>query len=91
MASFVFQIDIGAGILCVVLATMIIAHFLLTNFRVRRGYFGCNPEEALELINYIIEKTNKDGHPPGSALSRSYAQQVEAESFSPEAIPGARI
>jgi hypothetical protein len=41
------------------------AYLLIIRFRVARGFYGSNAEEARELINFIISKASK-GDPPSS-------------------------
>jgi hypothetical protein len=64
----------GAAIVCVCLGLIVIAHRFITELRVVHGYFGGNAEEAVELIEFILKEKN-GGTPPGSRISRPYAQR----------------
>lgn len=49
----------------------VISHRLLTELRVRRGWFGENKIEAEELLSFITKKGRAGGLPPGTtALAR---------------------
>jgi hypothetical protein len=49
-------------------ATVLLVHVLITRFRIARGIFGSNSQEASELIAYIINASKVDGSPPGSRI-----------------------
>jgi hypothetical protein len=62
----------------------------LTKYRAARGWFADNGYEALELLNFIISKHEKDGLPPGARVARSPSEVLEAERATAERIAGAR-
>ncbi|WP_315804369.1 hypothetical protein [Bradyrhizobium sp. SZCCHNS3002] len=74
-----------AAVIGTVIATLCF-HIALTKYRVSRGVFGSNDQEALELIEYIIEKTKRDGVPPGSKVSNPLRHRVTETSPESEAI-----
>lgn len=58
--------DFSTTILCVIAALLINTDRLLTEFRVRRGYFGSNMDEAIELIAFAIKEREREGGPPNT-------------------------
>jgi hypothetical protein len=43
----------------------------LTRYRSLRGWFGDNAVEVLELLQFVVAKSNSTGLPPGTRLTRS--------------------
>lgn len=60
--------------------------YLATWYRVSKGYFGSNLDEALELIAFIVNQCSKGDPPTSTRLSNDHLSQ-EAEAESSEIIP----
>lgn len=69
--------DVVASGTCLCLALVLIAHRVVTEYRVRRGIFGSNFDEAVELIEFILEENDKGRGPPGTRVSLDYQAKEE--------------
>jgi hypothetical protein len=61
--------EAGGAVLSFVGCCLLVGHLVLTDYRVSRGRFGSNAQEASELIHFIMRHTHESGRPPGSRLS----------------------
>jgi hypothetical protein len=68
---------VGCGAL-IFLTACLLANILITRYRVGRGLFGSTPQEAYELISFMIEQTDVKGRPPGSRVSLPYSEAAES-------------
>ncbi len=69
--------DVVALCTCLCLAGVLIAHGVVTEYRVRRGVFGSNFDEAVELIEFILKENDKGRGPPGTRVSLDYQAKEE--------------
>ena len=69
-----FANESGGAIVAAGCGCVILAHYLFTRYRVFRGEFGTNGQEASELIEFIIKYGRDTGHPPGPRLSKPVVQ-----------------
>jgi hypothetical protein len=68
--------DVVALCTCLCLAGVLTAHGVVTEYRVRRGVFGSNFDEAVELIEFILKENDKGRGPPGTRVSLDYQQVI---------------
>jgi uncharacterized membrane protein YciS (DUF1049 family) len=71
--------ETSGAILSLVGGCIVVAHLILTRYRVSRGLFGSNAQEATELIQFIVRCTHRSGGPPGTRLSKAYIKQERKE------------
>lgn len=65
-----------AATLASVVAAVILGHCFVTQYRVGRGLFGSNKQEAVELIGLMMRHAHDSGTPPGSRLAKAYSTNV---------------
>jgi hypothetical protein len=80
----------SAAAAAVAVATMFLLHVWITRYRISKGIFGSNGEEAAELIGFIIKHTDEHGRPPGSKLSTPYLRRRSAKEIIQADVAGAR-
>jgi hypothetical protein len=72
------MLGIDGGAFVVLFAVPLLLNSLLTDFRVKKGYFGLNADEALELISFLNKKRSKNG-PTTPFLSEDEIKNVISE------------
>jgi hypothetical protein len=79
--------DLAATVICFGCGIASLLYGLFTRLRVRRGYFGSNPAEALEIIGYIVEHFHETGKPPGARVSHPYKLDEKPAGASVHVVP----
>jgi hypothetical protein len=77
----VFGYDSAAALASAV-GFLIGLHCFVTQYRVKKGWFGTNEQEAVELINFMVKHTDESGRPPGSRLSKVHVASAENKAAS---------
>lgn len=78
--------EAGGAIFAFSLLVLLLTHFFVTKFRIDRGLFGDNAQEATEIIHFIMNSFRNNGEPPGSRVSRASSQE-EVKEKSTTAVP----
>ncbi len=82
--------EYGAGVCCVGLGLLVLAHRALTELRVQKGFFGANMDEAIELIEFALKEQDKTGGPPTKRVSRPYVVEDRSSAGVSGLTEGAR-
>jgi len=70
------------------MAAVILGHCFITQYRVGRGLFGTNEQEAVELIGFMVRHAQDTGTPPGSRLSKAFSPSVVGQKVLGPNAPG---
>ena len=87
----IFIREYSASVVCLLLGLALLSHNWLTAYRVRRGYFGANMPEAIELIEFAVREHDRTGAPPPSKrIFHPYDRETASAEKLSGAISGAR-
>jgi hypothetical protein len=90
VAFLMFERDYIAGSVTAFIALGILGFSFLTKFRATHGWFADNGYEALELLNFVISKHEKDESPPGARVDQSSSEMIAAKKVTSDDVAGAR-
>jgi hypothetical protein len=82
----VLSVDYLSAAASMLVILTVSAYRFLTFWRVARGFFGNNADEALEIISFLNRAASQGGLPPGSTLSDKVARREEAQTTIPSSL-----
>lgn len=71
----IFAHESVVGTILIVVASNVFAFRIATVYRVHFGFFGSNSDEAIELVQFVLEADRRGHRPPPRKISRPYSNE----------------